>query len=111
MLVTGTSAAPDSRNHLSAMMGLDTVGRDHVVEMSNTRVLSLRSGDWKYIEPSDGPSMIQWGPKIETGNAPEPQLYNIKADIGERTNVAPAHPDIVARMQEILATERAASKK
>lgn len=104
-------AAPDSRNHLSAMMGLDTVGRDHVVEMSNTRVLSLRSGDWKYIEPSDGPSMIQWGPKIETGNAPEPQLYNIKADIGERTNVAPAHPDIVARMQEILATERAASKK
>ncbi len=62
----------------------------------------MRSGKWKYIEPSDGPKMIPWGPKIETGNSPEPQLYDMSVDKGERVNVAASHPDVVAQMQEYI---------
>jgi len=30
------------------------------------------------------------------------ELYNLKSDIGERNNIAEAHPDIVAKAKEIL---------
>ena len=46
--------------------------------------------------------MIPWGPKIETGNSPEPQLYDMSVDKGERVNVAASHPDVVAQMQEYI---------
>ncbi len=32
---------------------------------------------------------------------PAPQLYNLKADIGERNNIASQHPDIVARLTKL----------
>ena len=52
--------------------------RPWVIEQASNHTLSVRTKDWKYIEPNDGPKMIQWGPKIETGNSKEPQLYKMK---------------------------------
>lgn len=95
-------SAPDSENHLSTFMNRDTTSREYVPEMSSSRVMSVRSGNWKYIEPSNGSAMITWGPKIETGNRPEPQLYNIADDIGETHNVAAENPDIVAGINEYI---------
>lgn len=95
-------SARDSRDHLSTILGKDKISREYLTEMSNTHVISVRSGKWKYIEPSDGPKMITWGPKIETGNLPEHQLYDMSTDQGERKNVAAEHPDVVEKMQQYI---------
>ena len=51
--------------------------------------------------------MIQWGPKIETGNAPVPQLYDMQAEKYETHNYAAEQPEEVFKMQTILRKERA----
>lgn len=102
-------AAPDSRNCLPVLLGADRQHRDYVPELSSSRVLSVRCGRWKYIEPSAGGPMITWGPGIETGNLPEPQLFDMTSDTGERHNVAPEHPETVARMQQLVNQLRALS--
>ena len=45
--------------------------------------------------------MIQWGPKIETGNSTEPQLYKME-EVKEVTNYASQMPEKVAELQTIL---------
>ena len=49
---------------------------------------AVRSGDWKLFRA-----------------APDqrPELYNLAKDIGETTNVAAAHPEMVARLEKMLA--------
>lgn len=61
-----------------------------------------RSGRWKYIHPMEGPAMIQWGPKVETGNAAEPQLYDMTASPAETDNRAAGHPKQVKAFQELI---------
>ena len=81
-------SAPDSYNRIGNLLGTDDEDRPWVIELASNHVLSVRTKDWKYIEPNDGPAMIQWGPKIETGNLSTPQLYDMRKDINERANVA-----------------------
>ena len=100
-------SACDSQDNLATILGENKTSREYLTEMSNTHVLSVRSGKWKYIEPSNGPAMIQWGPKVETGNLAEPQLYDMSVDQGERKNVASEHPDVVAKMQAYIEEVRA----
>ena len=95
-------AAPDSRDYLDAWMGKDGIGRSCVIEQAANHTLSVRTKDWKYIEPSDGPKMIPWGPKIETGYLNVPQLYNLSKDIYEETNLAEKHPDILRELHDLL---------
>ena len=67
-----------------------------------TRVpVIVRTKDWKFIEGSDGPKMIPWGPKIETGYLGIPQLYDMK-QAGEKVNLATEHPEKVFELQQIL---------
>ncbi|EJW99534.1 arylsulphatase A [gut metagenome] len=98
-------SAPDSQNRLGNLLGTDHTDRNYVIELAANHVLSVRTKDWKYIEPNDGPRMIQWGPKIETGNRPNPQLYNLTQSQYEQDNVAEQHPDIVFDMQNLLRRE------
>ncbi len=100
-------AAPDSRDRLGNLLGTDTTDVPWVVELASNHTLGVRTKDWKYIEPNDGSPMITWGPKIETGNAPLPQLYDMKASKGERDNVALQNPAVVFEMQNILRRVRA----
>lgn len=99
-------SANDSRNHLSTYLGKDSIGRPYVIQQNNRRVLSVRTSQWKYIEPSSGEKQITWGPKIETGNLPLPQLYNLSENPYEKENVAEKHPQVVFDMQKILRLER-----
>lgn len=105
------NSAPDSENHLSTLLGDDTADRPWVMEMAYNHVLSVRSKKWKYIEPSDGPKMIPWGVKIETGCSATPQLFDISTDEGETNNVADANPTVVFDMQNILRRHRSAIGK
>ncbi|MBN2593757.1 MAG: arylsulfatase [Sedimentisphaerales bacterium] len=95
--------APDSFNILSALLGKSLAGRDHLVEHAN--VLSLIKGDFKYIEPGKGPK-ISKNTNIELGIDPQPQLYNLRDDIGEKHNIASEHPEIVEELAALLSRIR-----
>lgn len=101
--------APDSLNMLPALLGQDKVGRDYIIEHSQFGALSIRMGDWKYIEPNNE-SKVAWNTGIESGNSPQPQLYNLKKDPGEQDNLAAKHPDIVDRLKEMLAQVKQAGR-
>jgi arylsulfatase A-like enzyme len=99
--------APDSKNHLPVLLNQNNKSREFLVEQSLNSTLSLLVGNWKYIEPSNGPK-INKDTNTELGNLPAPQLYNLSADPGETNNVAAAKPDKVKEMQEQLAKIRQA---
>ena len=100
-------AAPDSRDHLGNLLGTDTTDRPWVIELASNHVLSVRTKDWKYIEPNDGPAMITWGPKVETGNCAIPQLYDMRTKGDERENLASQFPGQLFELQTILRKVRA----
>jgi arylsulfatase A-like enzyme len=97
--------APDSFNMQEAFMGYSSAGRESLVEHALNGTLSLIKGDWKYIEPSKGPS-IQVTTNIELGNDPMPQLYNLKHDLKEQTNLAQQHPEVVKQLTDLLQSIR-----
>lgn len=94
-------SAPDSYNRLANLLGQDKTDRPWVIEQASNHTLSVRTKDWKFIEGSDGPKMIPWGPKIETGYLGIPQLYDMK-QAGEKVNLATEHPEKVFELQQIL---------
>ncbi|MBA3439501.1 MAG: arylsulfatase, partial [Pyrinomonadaceae bacterium] len=91
--------APDSQNVLAALLGKSPIGREHLVEQADA--LSLRQGQWKYIEPSRGPK-VNIATNTELGNDPADQLYGLGADLGETQNVAAKHPEKVKEMKALL---------
>ena len=98
-------AAIDSRDMLGQMLGNRADGRDYVIEYASNHNISVRTLRWKYIPPCNGPKMIPWGPKIETGNLPEPQLYDMSMP-WEYKNVASSHPDVVKKLQAVIDFEK-----
>lgn len=94
-------AAPDSYNYLDNLIGRANEDRLWIIEQASNHTLSVRTRNWKYIEGSDGGKMITWGPKIETGYAPVPQLYNMSDD-SEQVDVAAKNPQKVFELERIL---------
>lgn len=90
---------PDSQNELRALLGESKAGRSELVEHAG--VLSLREGNWKYISPGKGPAMSP-NTKIELGNLPTAQLYDLSTDPGETHNLADKHPEIVGKLRDRL---------
>lgn len=61
---------------------------------------AVRQGSWKLaIAPQPG-SGSKDANSDASGNAP--RLYNLDTEIGEQSNVAVQHPDIVARLQQLV---------
>ncbi len=93
------TTALDTQNYLATLLGQDKKGRDHVIEHAGT--FSIIKGDWKYIEPSKGAKMsVQTN--TELGNDPQPQLYNLAKDIGEKNNVAAVNLEKVKELEGLL---------
>lgn len=99
--------APDSFDVFGALLGKTQTGRDHLVEQAG--VLSLIKGHWKYIEPGKGPK-ISATTGIELGRDKQPQLYNLKNDLGEKHNIAAQHPEIVKELSGVLKKIREAGR-
>ena len=95
--------APDSFDVLPALLGQSNSGRDYLVEQAGA--LSLIRGEWKYIEPNKG-AQIERNTNIELGNDPQPQLYNLRNDLGEQQNLAEKYPERVAEMAAALSRIR-----
>jgi len=91
--------AHDSQDVMKALLGTSRAGRETFVEQAGG--LSLRHGTWKYIEANDRPAS-NTQTNTELGNAPRPQLYDLRSDLGEMRNLADAQPDRVRRMQKLL---------
>ena len=98
--------AHDSQNHISTWLGRDTRPRDYAISMASNRSLTLRTQHYKYISPSDGGPMITWGPKIETGYRPTPQLYDLSKSAYEQTDIAKERPKMLQRLQRLLGEVR-----
>ena len=90
---------PDSVNLLPALLGDSPAGRSHLVEHAGS--LSLRSGEWKLIEPNDGPK-VNLSTNTELGNDARVQLYNLATDPGETRNLAAREPERVRELSKLL---------
>lgn len=88
-------------DELDTWLGKDKKGRPFVIEMAANRNLSIRMGKWKYISECEGPKMVPWGPKIETGYSEEPQLFYMK-DEGEQENLSDKRKKKVKKMRLML---------
>jgi len=88
--------APDSVNVLPALLGESSTGREFMLEHSG--VVALREGTSKLI-PKDQ--------KSGGGYA----LYDLKQDLGETTDVAAQHPDLVDRLAQRLQHLRGTNEK
>ncbi len=92
----------DSQNRLDVFLGDNIKGRSSVVQESFRGPLSYIEGEWKYIEPLDGPELVPWGPIIETGFQKEPQLYHLKKDQNEQENLASKYPEMLRDLRRKL---------
>jgi arylsulfatase A-like enzyme len=95
----GPQDGPDSVESLAALLGQSRIGRDQLVEQAGA--LSLITARFKLIAPNGGPK-VSAETKTELGNDPQPQLYDLDADLGEGRNVAGEHPDVVRDLTERL---------
>ena len=100
------TAAEDSVNFLPALesrVRADQPLREAVVHHSINGSFSLRQGKWKLAMCADsgGWSLPRPGAK-ESEKLPSVQLYDLVADIGETTNVAARHADVVERLTKLL---------
>ena len=97
--VTTRETAPDSENILPALLGQSQAGRTVLIEQAGS--LSVRQGQWKYIAPGKG-QRINKETKTELGNDPEPQLYDLAADLGEKNNLAKSNPEKTRELAALL---------
>lgn len=72
---------------------------------------AIRSGDWKLHFPHEyrsltGPAGRDGQPSGYSGAQTALALYNLRDDVGERTDVQAAHPDVVTRLQSLAEAAR-----
>jgi arylsulfatase A len=64
------------------------------------KLQAVRSGPWKLAIAPQGTGRGK-GPFV-SATFNKPRLYNLDRDIGEKTNVASEHPEVVARLQDLI---------
>ncbi len=95
-LANSNNTTNDSENLLPVLLGESKDGREELVLEATSRT-AYRKGDWAMIPPYEGSArnpMVD----IELGNREEYQLYNLKIDIGQQTNLAKTHPEKLREM-------------
>jgi arylsulfatase A len=97
------SEAQDSIQNLDALLGNADSVRTELIEES-VAAKSLRSQNWKYISPVASSNVASFlvHKNIEGGFDTQAQLYDLSQDIGERKNIALAHPQLVEKFHRRL---------
>ncbi|NVJ87705.1 MAG: arylsulfatase [Algoriphagus sp.] len=96
-LIGATSTAKDSQDLMDAFLGKSQTGRTEFVLEATSRT-AFRQGEWVMIPPYPGPEVLG-NVNIELGNSKEYQLYNLKKDLGQQTNLAESNPE---KLQELI---------
>jgi hypothetical protein len=104
-------AAEDSFNILPVLLGKQDENkpiRRYTLHQTNKLKLAIRRGPWKYLDHKDSggnnydfPSLKPYSLPDTTPDAPG-QLYNLKDDPGETTNLYYRYPDIVKELKTQL---------
>ena len=109
--VLAEADGPDSLNVLPALLGEATAApcREYLIEQNNSgTAMALRKGTWKYV-PGHGGGRAARRKKAKPEKPSEAvadrdlppaqgEIYNLADDLSETTNVAAAHPDLVAEL-------------
>lgn len=98
--ITGTSAPPDSDglSILPTLLGrADQKQHDYFYWEYHSQGgrQAVRMGDWKAVRLN-----VQRNPNVPI------QLFNLKEDIGETTNVAAKHPEVVKKTRDLMESSR-----
>jgi len=92
----------DGRNILPLLLGQTRESpREAHYYFQNYHVQAVRQGPWKLAIAPQNETMGKPALPDATGRAL--RLYNLDVEIGEQTNVADQHPDIVAKLQALAA--------
>lgn len=65
----------------------------------NYQLQTVRQGPWKLALMPQNEAMAR--PVKDDAKGPEPRLYHLGKDIGEKTNVAAANPEVVAQLRAL----------
>ena len=99
----------DSKNQLNAWLGKDLKGREFLIEQGMTPN-AIIYGEWKFIKATKGPSISKFT-NIELGNDAQDQLFHLKTDIGEKTNLVEKFPAMKLKLSSMLEKETVLVKK
>jgi arylsulfatase A-like enzyme len=105
--LTGTkipaNSGEDSYNILPVLLGNKTQRpiREATVHHSLFGAFAIRQGQWKLILSPDSGGWSAPKPGTAKG-LPPVQLYDLKNDIAEKTNLQDKHPEIVKQLTELL---------
>ncbi|MBV9868180.1 MAG: sulfatase [Abitibacteriaceae bacterium] len=92
----------DGRDIMPLLLGQTHVApREAHFYYNNYQLEAVRAGPWKLALRPQPEGMGK--PEPPDATSPGLRLYNLDTDIGERTNVADAHPDVVQRLQRLAA--------
>lgn len=109
-------AAEDSYDMLPVLLGEQGGAslRPYLIQQTMGHKLSIRVGDWKYIDHAGSGGNDYVGPNPRWSMRPyalpdtDPdapgQLYDLATDPGETTNLFSRHPEIVTRLKAMLDT-------
>jgi arylsulfatase A-like enzyme len=84
----------DGMNQTDLILGKRETGREYFY----FNKAGVRKGKWKYLKPD----AHFYGYAVEDARKKVDELYDLEADLGERTNLAPNHPKIVAQLRQLM---------
>ncbi|MEZ6058974.1 MAG: arylsulfatase [Planctomycetaceae bacterium] len=106
-------AGPDSHDFSAVLLGTqpaDQPVRTSLALQSGSGFMTIREGHWKLIEGLGSGGFSQPSRITPGTNDPPSQLYNLKDDPAETTNLYSQNPEVVGNLRrvltEILAAER-----
>lgn len=89
----------DGRDLTPLLMGLSSASpREAHYYFAGYNLQAVRQGPWKLALATQPETM---GKEAAADARKNPRLYNLDAEIGERTDVSEQHPEIVARLQAL----------
>jgi arylsulfatase A-like enzyme len=95
------NAAEDSFSFLSSLNGEAKAIRPFTIHHSINGTFAIRKGDWKLILDANTGGGWSSGPKTPARNV---QLYNLKEDPAETTNLEDSNPEKIKELVDELAT-------
>jgi len=94
------NGAEDSLSFLAALLGKpNSDGRSTLVSHSNFGEFAYRDGPWKLVFRMSGRNLAE-----SRGKPTVAELYRLDTDVGEMTDLAAQHPEVVERMANDLRT-------
>jgi len=84
----------DGINQVPLLLGRRNTGRDHFYFQK----AGVRQGRWKFLKAN----AFFHGYAVDDSRPKKDELYDLQADIGERKNVAEAHPEKVEELRQLM---------